>query len=163
MELAQFQSPPDSKKMVLDSVSKLEEALLIKPKKHDALWCLGNAHTSYAFLVPDEGEAKVHFDKAGDYFQQAVDEDPTNQLYLKSLEVAAKAPGFHAEIHKQGGPGAAALGGPSTASSSSKASKKKGSDLKYDIMGWVILAVGIVAWVGFAKSHLPPAPPPPAR
>lgn len=40
------------------------------------------------------------------------------------------------------------------------AKKKKNSDLKYDICGWIILAVGIVAWVGFAKSNVPP---PPAR
>ena len=47
---------------------------MINSKKHDALWCLGNAHTSYAFLTPDQDEAKVYFDKAAPYFQQAVDE-----------------------------------------------------------------------------------------
>lgn len=38
--------------------------------------------------------------------------------------------------------------------------KKIKSDLKYDILGWVILAVGIIAWVGMAKHHLPTPPPP---
>lgn len=47
---------------------------MINPKKHDALWCLGNAHTSSAFMTPDQDEAKVSFDKSVQYFQQAVDE-----------------------------------------------------------------------------------------
>ncbi|KAJ4729467.1 putative Mitochondrial import receptor subunit TOM20 [Melia azedarach] len=166
LELSQFQTVPDSKKMILDAISKLEEALLVSPNKHDTLWCLGNAHTSHAFLTPDQDEAKEYFNKASQYFQQAVDEDPSNELYQKSLEVAAKAPELHTEIHKHG-LGQQAMGataGPSSTSPGAKtAKKKKSSDLKYDIFGWVILAVGIVAWVGFAKSHMPPPPPSPPR
>ncbi|XP_023545906.1 mitochondrial import receptor subunit TOM20-like [Cucurbita pepo subsp. pepo] len=170
LELSQFQNVSDSKDMIKDAVVKLEEALAINPTKHDALWCLGNAHTSNAFLTPDADEAKVYFDKAHECFQKAVDEDPSNELYRKSLEVTAKAPEFHSEIHKHGigqqstGPS----GGGSTASaaasaSNPKSSKKKSSDLKYDICGWIILAVGIVTWVGMTKSQLPPPPPPPSR
>ncbi|EEF50901.1 Mitochondrial import receptor subunit TOM20, putative [Ricinus communis] len=163
LELAQFQNVPDSKKMILDGITKLEEALLIQPKKHDTLWCIGNAHTSFAFLTPDLDEAKESFDKATVYFQQAVEEDPENELYRKSLEVAAKAPELHMEIHRHGlgqqAMGAAPASGPSTSSSAKTSKKKKDSDLKYDIFGWVILAVGIVAWIGFAKSQMPPPPP----
>ncbi|CAI9111583.1 OLC1v1011841C2 [Oldenlandia corymbosa var. corymbosa] len=90
LELSQFQSVSDSKKMILDAISKLEEALSVNPQHHESLWILGNAHTSMAFMTPDEDEAKVSFDKATVYFQQAADEDPTNELYRKSLEVTAK-------------------------------------------------------------------------
>lgn len=38
--------------------------------------------------------------------------------------------------------------------------KKKNNDFTYDVCGWIILAFGIVAWVGMAKSL---GPPPPAR
>ncbi|KAL1291945.1 mitochondrial import receptor subunit TOM20 isoform X1 [Arachis ipaensis] len=103
LELSQFQTLPEAKKMIEDAVSKLEEALVVNPKKHGTLWSLGKAHTSQAFLIPDRDEAKVYFDKGAEYFQQAVDEDPSNEQYLKSLEVAAKAPELHVEIHKHSG------------------------------------------------------------
>ena len=58
----------------VDAISKLEEALSIDPKKHAALWCIGNVHTSYGFMIPDEIVAADHFQKASHYFQQALDE-----------------------------------------------------------------------------------------
>ncbi|XAR60234.1 hypothetical protein NMG60_11033510 [Bertholletia excelsa] len=138
LELSQFQNVGEAKKMIRDAISKLEEALTINPKKHDALWCLGNAHTSSAFMTPDQDEAKVYFDKAAQYFNQAVDEDPSNELYQKSLEVSAKH-GF--AQHAMG------------------AAPSSSTTAKYAILGWVILAVGIVACVDFAKSNVPPPPP----
>ncbi|KAL2991367.1 hypothetical protein AAZX31_11G254800 [Glycine max] len=102
IELSSFQAPRDAKAMIDDALSKLEESLLINPTKHDTLWCLGNANTSYAFLIPDITEAKGYFDKALEYFQKAAEEDPENDLYRKSLQVAVKAPELHMEIHKNG-------------------------------------------------------------
>ncbi|XP_022751856.1 mitochondrial import receptor subunit TOM20-like [Durio zibethinus] len=165
LELSQFQSVPESQKMIQDAISKLEEALSINPKRHDALWCLGNAQTSFAFLTSKEDEARPYFEKAARYFQQAVDKDPSNEVYLKSLEISAKAPELHQEILKHGLGQQTLAAGPSSSTSSSSTKtatkNKKSSDLKYDIFGWIILAVGIVAWVGFAKSQMPPSPPPP--
>lgn len=66
---------------LIEAISKLEEALLVNPKKHDTLWCLGNAHTSQAFMTPDQDEAKEYFDKSAIYFQQALDE----VFFAKSL------------------------------------------------------------------------------
>ncbi|OMO60491.1 F17L21.18 isoform 1 [Corchorus capsularis] len=160
LELAQFQDALGAKMMISDCISKLDEALLINPSKHETLWCMGNAHSTSGFMNNDLDEAKVSFDKAAHYFQRAVDEEPGNDLYRKSLEVAAKAPQLHMEFQKAAAE-QRAMGGASSASSTANTSmkKKKSSDLKYDIFGWVILAVGIVAWVGMAKSHVPPPPP----
>ncbi|KAG1363490.1 putative Katanin p80 WD40 repeat-containing subunit B1 [Cocos nucifera] len=128
----------------VDGVSRLEEALEVNPRKHETLWCLGNAHTSHAFYTPDHEQATVYFQKAKQCFQQAVEEEPENELYLKSLDLSAK-------IYCPTVSGSSRPVQPRQVSK-----KKKSSDLKYDILGWVILAVGIVAWVGMAKSHIPP-------
>ncbi|GKV16104.1 hypothetical protein SLEP1_g26796 [Rubroshorea leprosula] len=102
VELSQFQNPGDARNMMKDGISKLEEALAINPLKHEALWSLGNANTSYAFLTPDYTEAEVYFDKATEYFQRAANEDPGNELYGKSLELTSKVPELHKEIHGAG-------------------------------------------------------------
>lgn len=161
LELSQFGDINESKKMLRDAVSKLDEALTINPAKHEALWCLGNAHTANAFLTPDHDEAKVKFDKATQCFEKAVEECPGNEHYLQSLAQCAKATELHKDIHAHGGLSQAqqTLGGGSAPSSSAKGSgKSKNSDLKYDIFGWVILAVGLIAWIGMAKSNVPPPP-----
>lgn len=55
----------------VDAIDKLEKALVVDPSKHDALWCLGNAYTSSAFLIPNLEDARGYFDKATQYFEQA--------------------------------------------------------------------------------------------
>ncbi|KAL8230109.1 hypothetical protein R6Q57_015009 [Mikania cordata] len=164
LELSQFGDINESKKMLKDAVSKLNEALSINPSKHEALWCLGNAHTASAFLTSDHDEAKIQFDEAFQCFQTAVEEYYTSQnlMNLFYKNVTLQAPELHKEIHKHGGLGQAqqTLGNGSAASSSAKSSaKSKGNDLKYDVFGWIILAVGLVAWLGMAKSSVPPPPP----
>lgn len=157
LELSQFQQGADCVKMVKEAISKLEEALKLNPTRHDTLWCMGNAHTSHGFLTPEHDVAKIYFKKASQCFQQALEQDPSNELYRKSLELNEKAPELHLEVHRQM---FTQSGGPSLGSNLKGSKKKKNSDLKYDILGWIVLAVGVVAWVGMAKSHVPPPPPP---
>ncbi|XP_074556392.1 mitochondrial import receptor subunit TOM20-like isoform X3 [Curcuma longa] len=76
--------------MVEDAISKLQEALVLNPSKHDTLWCMVNAHTSHGFYTPDQQAAVVCFEKAAQCFREAVQLDPGNELYLKSLELSAK-------------------------------------------------------------------------
>ncbi|KAK8958200.1 Mitochondrial import receptor subunit TOM20 [Platanthera guangdongensis] len=57
-----------------DVVSKLEEALEIYPKKHGAIWSLGNAQTFLAFITKDLKDAKPYFMRAMQCFQQALEE-----------------------------------------------------------------------------------------
>ncbi|KAI3872530.1 hypothetical protein MKX03_012229, partial [Papaver bracteatum] len=88
------------------AISKLEKALSIDPSKHEAVWCLGNAHMGHGLLTPDYNVARNYFVRAADFYQQAVDEDPTNEKYSKSLESIDNgndmlAPQLHTEIHKQ--------------------------------------------------------------
>ncbi|EOA17471.1 hypothetical protein CARUB_v10005798mg [Capsella rubella] len=153
LEISQFQNMPESKQLMLEAISKLGEALVIDPKKHDTLWYIGNAHTSYGLLTPDQTEAIHHFEKATHFFQKALEEQPENVAYQRSLELASKAPELHTEVHKHG-LGQQPLGvvaGPSSTSAKTM-KQKKNNDLTYDVLGWVILAAGVVAWISFAKS-----------
>ncbi|PON82853.1 Mitochondrial import receptor subunit [Trema orientale] len=158
LELSQFHSVSESRTVINEAISKLEEALLINPLKHDALWSLGNANTSIAFMTPNLDEANPYFDKASECFQKALDEDPSNELYVKSLEISAKASELHSEFHKHG-VGQQTSAGSDTSFSKKSSKSKKSSDLSYDICGWIILGVALFAWVGMAKSNMPPPPP----
>ncbi|AAF99745.1 F17L21.18 [Arabidopsis thaliana] len=167
LELSQFQPIPEAKLMLNDAISKLEEALTINPGKHQALWCIANAYTAHAFYVHDPEEAKEHFDKATEYFQRAENEDPGNDTYRKSLDSSLKAPELHMQFMNQGmgqqilgGGGGGGGGGMASSNVSSSKKKKRNTEFTYDVCGWIILACGIVAWVGMAKSL---GPPPPAR
>ncbi|XP_076905727.1 mitochondrial import receptor subunit TOM20-like [Bidens hawaiensis] len=157
-QLLQFGDLNESKNMIQDAISKLDEALSINPVKHEALWCLGNAYTANGFFNLDHDEAQVQFEQAAECFLKAVDECPGNEHYRQSLVNSSKAPELHNEFVKQGvfNQTQQSSGGGSAAASKTKVkSKTKNSDLKYDICGWVILAVGIITWLSMAKSHMP--------
>ncbi|KAK2969297.1 hypothetical protein RJ640_030838 [Escallonia rubra] len=157
VELAAFGGDMnESKRITKDAMAKMEEALQINPAKHEALFCLGNANTSVALMTPDPKEAQIYIDRASLCFQKAVDENPGNEIYVKSLEASAQTPHLHMELQKAGYGQQALGGGPGGpfATPNAKGSvKKASSDLKYDIFGWIILAVGLVAWVEMAKFH----------
>ncbi|CAN1137264.1 Mitochondrial import receptor subunit TOM20-2 [Linum perenne] len=155
LQLSQLERGPAAITQMLDeAVSKFEEALVINPHKHEALWGMGNAETNYAFLSSDRAEAEERFHTAAEFYQRALDEVPDSQIYRQSLMEVAKAPELHRQAFEQ------TLGG--AAASTSKRSKKgnKTEDLMYDVCGWVLLAVGVVALVVMSKSNPPPPPPP---
>ncbi|RXH69623.1 hypothetical protein DVH24_037407 [Malus domestica] len=153
LELSQFQNVLESKKMTQDAISKLEEALLINPRKHDALWCLGNAQTARAFSAPDQNEARVYFEKASQCFQKALNEEPGNDLYRKSFEVAAKGPQLYSDLRKHG------LG---QLGMEAAAGARAGTGPSASIGGKVIFPShgSLFPIPLYAKSHAPPPPLP---
>jgi uncharacterized membrane protein YgcG len=152
-------------------VSKFEAALAIDSRRHDALWCLGNALTSQGFLFADRSEALEYFERARVCFQRAVDEEPDNEVYRKALEMTARAPALHAELQKQfaaqqgggqlgmgGGGGGGGHGGGSASgrrgggSDTGGGSSGDAPDWVYDAAGWGILAALAVGWVALARA-----------
>ncbi|PON45366.1 Mitochondrial import receptor subunit, partial [Trema orientale] len=86
VDLGRYQATvPKSVKMTKDAISKLEEALLVKPKKYDTICLLGKAHTFLALYTPDLEKATEYFVTATEYIQQAIDKEPGNAFYRESL------------------------------------------------------------------------------
>jgi tetratricopeptide (TPR) repeat protein len=143
LELAHFRQGHEAYSMIEDAVEKFKSALKLDEKRHDALWCLGNAYTSQGFLSASADVSEGFFVKAGECFQKAVDMEPTNESYKRALEMSAKAPQLYAELQKQLAAANAQGGGASEASKPNAAEDSQpGSDFWYDVAGWVCL-VGI--------------------
>jgi tetratricopeptide (TPR) repeat protein len=163
MELAQVPGV-DSTNLMDEAAAKLQMALKVNPKKHDALWCLGNVHTQQGFMVREASEANKYFDKANALFQRALDEEPNNPMYKHGLEMSTKAPGLFQELHEElrareaeitpASSGAAS--GPNVSARQKK--KQADSDFKYDVIGWVVMIGIAVTWLGVAASRAAPTP-----
>ncbi|KAG6515597.1 hypothetical protein ZIOFF_026026 [Zingiber officinale] len=158
-ELACTANPRDADNLTKwgNAIMKLEQALEVDPERHATLFILGNAHSQQGFFNPNEQVSLGCFDKATQCFEQAVKLDPGNEMYLMSLDSISKAPELRQEIQFHM---ANQQVSQETASPVRKKEPKE-SDMKYDILGWVILGIGFAAWIGMAKSHPPPPPPPP--
>ncbi|KAK9842048.1 hypothetical protein WJX81_005937 [Elliptochloris bilobata] len=154
LELAHFRQGPEAYAMIQEATVKFKKALVLDSRKHDALWCLGNAYTSQGFLTTDTVRAHEFFDLANDCFKKAIAEDPTSDVYRKALEMTSKAPGLHAELQKQ--LREAQHKSPGGGSSERKVST---SDFWYDVAGWVCLAGIVTGWIALARTAAPATTP----
>ncbi len=158
-------------------MTKFEAALAIDARKHDALWCLGNALTSQGFLFADREHALTYFERARDCFQRACAEEPDNETYRKALEMTSRAPALHAELQKQfaaqhgggegggggGGGGGHGGGGHGGGGRGGGGGGRGGSERggggeepyewAYDAAGWLILAGIAAGWVAMARAQ----------
>eukprot|EP00899_Mesostigma_viride_P016440 jgi/Mesvir1/24798/Mv22051-RA.1 len=157
LELAHFRGGAESAAMLEQAVHNFELAISIDPKRHDALWCLGNALTSKGFMYTDAQGANELFAKARTYFKRALDEEPTNEHYRKAHEMSAKAPSLYQELQQQlaqqmASGGGGGMGGGVTAEKKGKES----SSFWYDVIGWGVLIGAVVVWLGVSQSRMPP-------
>lgn len=146
-------------------MQKFDETLAIDPKKHDALWCLGNAYTSQGFLTADGGAARALFKRAAGCFERALAEDPESEVYRKALEMTVKAPELHEELQKQlhasqvGGGGASSsggVGGGGVGGGGGQQGQSR-SDFWWDVAGWVTLSALVVGVVALSRGGPTPA------
>ncbi|KAL6991216.1 hypothetical protein U1Q18_009334, partial [Sarracenia purpurea var. burkii] len=74
-----------------DALSKLEEALLIYPKKKNMMLsgALGNAHTSFAFLSPDQDEARSYLIRHPSFFSKLLMRIQRMNFTANLLEVSS--------------------------------------------------------------------------
>lgn len=164
LELAHFRQGEEAYEMIEQASEKFKQALKINPRKHDALWCLGNAYTSKGFLSTNEDTAHGAFKDASDCFKKALREDPSSEVYQKALEMTAKAPALYAELQKQlkasqlgsGSESGMRMGG-------QKQSTKSSKDGWYDFGGWVLLIGITVGIMALARNSQPVAVGPPAK
>jgi len=160
LELAHFRQGVDAVEMIELAVTKFNDALKIDPKKHDALWCLGNALTSQGFLFAEAEKAGEYFDEAKRCFERAVAEEPENEIYKKALEMTEKAPSLHAELQNQLAAQQRAqeaaqqyqreqtIGGGSSSGGGKEGGEQADPDeFYYSMLGWGTFAVIATSWL----------------
>mmetsp|Transcript_28660 Transcript_28660/g.39584 ORF Transcript_28660/g.39584 Transcript_28660/m.39584 type:complete len:209 (-) Transcript_28660:111-737(-) len=160
LELAHFRQGVQAVELIDESVVRLEMAIAINPKKHDALWCLGNALTSQGFLHSDSARANALFTKAKRCFERALAEEPRNESYKKAMELATKAPALHKDLQvqlaaqqqQQMAMGGAPGGGMSMGGEAAGPPGAEGSEYWWDVAGWVTLLGLATAYVVLARS-----------
>lgn len=163
LEMAHFHRGEEAFTLIDEAVQKLEEALRIDPKKHNALWCLGNAYTSKGFLITgDSAKAQELFDKALDCFKKAEAEEPGNDIYRRAVEVTEKAPEIYEELQRQlaaevDEPGPST--GPRFPDGQRKAKNATNSetaaDFWWNVAGWGMLLTLGLAWVLYLQRNTP--------
>uniref|UniRef100_A0A7S2YU29 Mitochondrial import receptor subunit TOM20 n=1 Tax=Chloropicon laureae TaxID=464258 RepID=A0A7S2YU29_9CHLO len=154
LELAHLKQGSEAVQCIEEAIEKVESALEIDPRRHEALWCLGNAYTSQGFLHATVQKAQEYFDRAQDCFKKAVKEDPANEVYKKALEMNAKAPQLHAQIQKQ------LQAQQEQVLAEQQKLAAASTDYLYDVAGWFILVGLGIGLAVLSKATSPPGPGP---